>query len=669
MKKLLALCLTVVLCLCCLASCGSAHKENEWFSEEKLTNCLVGDLPTVQKEYVNHNDEDIYVYLTDSEFKAYVKSVYDYLCSQEYKYLGTRGEQKNTLAGAFTTYYFEPATELESFRVLEGDYVFVFSDGSTDENGDVEFIILVIYDVSTNTLEYGNKKFTYNTQISLRRDSEAPLSGFYVLKEIAEGNHFIRNQAGAQWLGEITAEDIAEIKMISGGGGPLPPVSKTHISSSRNKAVISNIFEEYYWLDSKPVSEESTQIADGGYTIVQFILNNGETKQLYFINGDFYQDDNDSYFEIARLPVFRDGMNFVTRYGFERQYDPFQIHLIDGAPVCEIPFSEFEFTELTDDIYLGYELPTHYFEIHGERVYFIKGEYFYIGDNRNVYYQLIGNLDDLIAKYSTEKCNHEWDDGIEVEGGNGCYVMDYTCTLCGDKKREHITIIPPENHFLRNQAGCEWLNEITAEDIAKIKIISEAVGVAPGNLKNISSSTDEDVIARIFEEYYWLDTAPISKMEGQIDGGGGVTVKFILKNGTAKELYINNGNYLDTNGDYFELLSIPKFKDTDNAIKAYGFITYIGTGTVYDKGNNPVCEIPMDEFEFVVFSGLDAVITGYYYRVETEFGTLWFDSSNDVFYLRFNEVEVDYREYREYYQLIGKNLDELIAEYSATSTD
>ena len=103
---------------------------------------------------------------------------------------------------------------------------------------------------------------------------------------------------------------------------------------------------------------------------------------------------------IQNLPVFRDGMNFVTRYGFERQYDPFQIHLIDGAPVCEIPFSEFEFTELTDDVYLNDELPTHYFEIHGERVYFIRRQYFYIGDNRSVYYQLIGNLDELIAEYS-----------------------------------------------------------------------------------------------------------------------------------------------------------------------------------------------------------------------------------------------------------------------------
>ena len=213
-------------------------------------------------------------------------------------------------------------------------------------------------------------------------------------------NHFLHNQAGCEWLNEITAEDIAEIKMISGGGGPLPPVSKTHISSSINDAVISSIFEEYYWLDSKPVSEESTQIADGGYFIVQFILNNGETKQLYFINGDFYHDGNGNYFELVRLPVFRDGTDFVTRYGFERQYNPCQIHLMDETPVCEIPLSEFEFAELTDDIYLDNELPTHYFELHGERVYFIMGEYFYIGDNRSVYYQLIGNLDQLIAEYS-----------------------------------------------------------------------------------------------------------------------------------------------------------------------------------------------------------------------------------------------------------------------------
>ena len=466
MKKLLAVCLTVVLCLCCLASCGSAHKENKWFSEEKLKQCLVGELPTIEKEYVNHNDEDIYVSFTSKEREAYVAEVFEYLKSQNFKYLGTRGEQARTLAGSFTTYYFKPATELSEFYV-GSSYKFVYSDGTLDEGGDPIFCILTIYDYEAKNLEYGTKNFAYNTLITLRYKSEAPLSGRYALNEEEHEHIFTYTSAG----------------------------------------------------------------------------------------------------EIG---------HYIT------------------SSLCGCSYEE-------------------------------------------------GTLD-------------HFDENI-----------DLICDACGYDMNEDYPPLVDTTIPLRNLTRCEWLNELTAEDIAEIKIISGAVGVAPGNLNNISSSTDEAVIARIFEEYYWLDTAPISKMEGQIDGGGGVTVKFILKNGTAKELYINNGNYLDTNGDYFELLSTPKFKDTDNATKAYGFITYLGTGTVYDKDNNPVCEIPIDELEFVESDGcVDAMVTGYYYTVETEFGTLYFDYSNDLFYLQFEEGEVNYIEF---YRLVGKNLDELIAEYSATSTD
>ena len=38
---------------------------------------------------------------------------------------------------------------------------------------------------------------------------------------------------------------------------------------------------------------------------------------------------------------------------------------------------------------------------------------------------------------------HVWNEGVEVEGGNGAYVMEYTCTVCGKKYQETITIIPP----------------------------------------------------------------------------------------------------------------------------------------------------------------------------------------------------------------------------------
>lgn len=216
---------------------------------------------------------------------------------------------------------------------------------------------------------------------------------------LADGNHFIRNQAGAEWLNDVSAENITEIKMISGGGGPLPPVSFTYISSSTDKAVISNIFEEYYWLDSTPVPEDRTQIADGGYVVVQFILNDGTVKRLNFINGEFYSDGKGNYFELVRLPVFQDGTNFVNYYGFEIWEQESCVYLEDGLLVAVIPTKELEFTELMADIDLGGSTPTHYIEMNGVKIYFLSEYYFYINDDRSNYYRLVGKtLYELIAE-------------------------------------------------------------------------------------------------------------------------------------------------------------------------------------------------------------------------------------------------------------------------------
>ena len=54
---------------------------------------------------------------------------------------------------------------------------------------------------------------------------------------------------------------------------------------------------------------------------------------------------------------------------------------------------------------------------------------------------------------------HTWDDGVEVEGGNGGYIMEYTCTICGKKNQETITIIPPnqETNPINTQANFTFL--------------------------------------------------------------------------------------------------------------------------------------------------------------------------------------------------------------------
>ena len=225
------------------------------------------------------------------------------------------------------------------------------------------------------------------------------LSCLAACMELRVVNDILRNQAGAEWLNDVSAKNITEIKMISGGGGPLPPVSFTYISSSTDKAVISSIFEDYQRLEVRSVSEEKTQIDDGGYFTVQFIFSDGSVRQLNFINGEFYSDGKGNYFELIYLPVFRDGTNFVKYNGFEIWEQESQVYLEDGSLVAVIPTAELEFVELVDDIYLGGNTPTHYIEMNGERINFLSEYYFYIGDNRSTYYQLVGkNLYELIAE-------------------------------------------------------------------------------------------------------------------------------------------------------------------------------------------------------------------------------------------------------------------------------
>ncbi len=54
------------------------------------------------------------------------------------------------------------------------------------------------------------------------------------------------------------------------------------------------------------------------------------------------------------------------------------------------------------------------------------------------------NEDVNIHWAEAEECNHQWDEGVEIDGGTGAYIMEYTCLLCGNKERETIMIIPPE---------------------------------------------------------------------------------------------------------------------------------------------------------------------------------------------------------------------------------
>ncbi len=179
MKNYIMSFLIVCLLLIGLVSCGNSYKENEWYSEDKLEECLVSDLPSPSKDFLKHG-ESILISFSNTEYEAYVSEVYEYLEGLGLKYLGTRGEMHNTLAGIGTTYYFMPADELSAFYV-DGAYYFVFGNGR-DEDGRLKLYTLAIYDYQSTLLEYGSHEFYYNTEIVLREGGAAALDGGYLLK-------------------------------------------------------------------------------------------------------------------------------------------------------------------------------------------------------------------------------------------------------------------------------------------------------------------------------------------------------------------------------------------------------------------------------------------------------------------------------------------------------
>ena len=179
--KIIRISVLVVLCVVLFSGCGTQYEENLWYSDEKLSECLLPSMPIIDQPLLRQDDWKIYTSLTVPEFEDYVKLVYSYLQAQDFKYLGTRGHMKASLAGAFASYYFQPAETLEQ-HYQNGVYYFIYSDGETDESGQIVFCCLLMQNSygSGYSLDHKGNKFYYNTAITLRKGSERSAAGRYV---------------------------------------------------------------------------------------------------------------------------------------------------------------------------------------------------------------------------------------------------------------------------------------------------------------------------------------------------------------------------------------------------------------------------------------------------------------------------------------------------------
>ena len=180
--------LILITCILVLSSCdGAEYKKNEWFTDDKLEQCGVSNLPTISccSDYYYNNKSWVYFNASYHELEDYANIVYEYLKSQDFEYLGTRGHQKASLAGAFASYYFK---EIETFedcytQTYGKQYIFVYSNGNVNENGHMIFNEIIIGKFDDRTIKYDGKDIYCNAQIQIGYDSH------YYFEECEDDNH------------------------------------------------------------------------------------------------------------------------------------------------------------------------------------------------------------------------------------------------------------------------------------------------------------------------------------------------------------------------------------------------------------------------------------------------------------------------------------------------
>lgn len=186
MKKTIALILALVMCLVSLTSCDilagafliwagtqepSMAAKDSFFDSEYLSQCLLSDMPEPNVEGSFRTDTKIYLNMTEGEFDAYSKQVFDYLWAKEDAYYKGYWVEMGNPGGIFYLVEDRYATLIENYDLESDSHEFIFSTTEFLNEGDGynnnywnEVVIRIVR--SSGTLE--KEDFSYNTVIEVK---------------------------------------------------------------------------------------------------------------------------------------------------------------------------------------------------------------------------------------------------------------------------------------------------------------------------------------------------------------------------------------------------------------------------------------------------------------------------------------------------------------------
>lgn len=189
MKRIIALILTVVMCLVTLTSCielqalGVAGLVALWaksektivardvfFEEERIIECRLTDMPLPNLEGSALTNNTLYLNMTDDEFISYSEAVLNYLLGKEDAYFKGYEYEQGFAGGIFYIPEYRYAPLTEEYEVGEANR-FIFSLTELLNEGDEynyhywnDVIINVVR--SKGTLDDG--EFSYNASLTIK---------------------------------------------------------------------------------------------------------------------------------------------------------------------------------------------------------------------------------------------------------------------------------------------------------------------------------------------------------------------------------------------------------------------------------------------------------------------------------------------------------------------
>lgn len=198
MKRIIAILLLLTMCLTFMTSCDilagafllwaavnqetSMDAQNEFFDSEYLETCLLSDMPVPNVEGSFRTDTKLYLNMTEEEFDAYSKQVFDYLWAKEGAYFKGYEVDSGLAGGIFFIGEDRYAPLLEDYNLEKDAHRFIFSTTEFLNEGDeynIHYWNYVVIRITRVDGKLEKEDFSYNTTIQITNNENNLRSSVY----------------------------------------------------------------------------------------------------------------------------------------------------------------------------------------------------------------------------------------------------------------------------------------------------------------------------------------------------------------------------------------------------------------------------------------------------------------------------------------------------------